>query len=296
MRALVELAGRSIGDLALDIPLLRLLVRVYPEIHLEVLVQSTLVSLLEDCAFIRRRHVQNNDSIISTFLGNTESLRTEWDLIVMARLFRFAAMRKMLRATVILTPEDRDEKYKNKGILLHRLSILRKIIPTWDQNVETEIPLLAGRVEHALHVVGAKQGERLLTIAPGSSGDSPVWSQAQVVVVVEAVRDLFDRVLVVGHAGNSRHCLRIATELKVLAVAGSLPMPYACSMLGAARLHLGSDDCLAQIAAMQGTATVRVGGNSDGYRRPWRQHFLAGVPDEIELAKIIARVRTMVED
>ncbi len=294
MHALVEINGRRLGDLALDVPLLRLLARKYPDIDLEIVLSEHLSSLVEDCSFVHWKHMLAQSGLTSQARAFTNILLSTWNLVVLGEGSRLRWVRPLMRSELVLAPGDRDEAARPEGAIVHRMSVLRSIVPDWHEGITAGIPLLPSRAEHARRLAGVNPSERVLALAPGS--DMPArWPVSTAASTAAVLREHFDKVVVMGRAADSRHCVNVATAVGCQALAGSVPMPYNCALLAHIGMLIGTDECMAHVAASYGTPTLLVGAPADSYRHPWRQESIVGAAGSIAASSVADRAKLMLD-
>lgn len=292
MRVLIEVSA-SLGDLITDIAIMQTLAKGLDDCTIEVVTSDHIASGIEDCNFIHQRYVYSPGNVPRIFWVNVLALAEEWDIFLQLRqrgTLRWA--KPWLRATVQRYWSD----YANKrpagsSMWEQRLGILAGIVPDYQDLVETRIPLLDGRCEHALQILGVDPNAKIMTVAPGAGLGLAMWPESHAVKVINDLKSEFNQVLILGRAVNSALCRRVATATDSIAIGGMLPLPYTMALLNHASFHIGTDNCLAQAAAANGTSTLAIGGPSNGYTLPWRQHQLCGNPERISVGEIIAKAR-----
>ena len=293
MRILVELSAR-LGEVVCDVALLRTILAGMPDCHLEVVCRKEMSGVIEDCHFIRRRNMLASGDIVG-FLGtNLRSGVGKWQAFIQAADDSSLELAQLLMDVPFSRgPEHRDGACKPDGMLMHRLSVLEGLVPAWRDKVATEIPLMEGRLSHAMSVVGFEEGDRVMTVAPGSSTGNTPWPREKSREVVSELGRDFDKILVLGRIADRSHCFWLADEVKGKAIAGELPLPYALALFTMAGLHVGTDNCMAQAAAAFGVPTVCVGGPADCYTKPLGQQMIPGTPGEIKAGVVIGAARRM---
>lgn len=294
MRVLVEIHGDKLGDLAIDVALLRSLEQEYPGLDLEVVITEQFSGLVEDCSFIHWKHLIGSAG--HSFLKVAANvLLSTWNLVILAENSKLRMICPFIRSEKVLDEFDRDQNMVDAGVLLHRLSVLRNVIPTWHKDINCTIPLLEGRVEHACRLAAVEPDERILAIAPGSSGRE-FWVNSSIPEVIKPIADKFDKILVLGRSADARYCIEVANLISARAIAGSVPMPYTCALLSKIDLLIGTDECIAHVSAAFGTKTLLIGGNENNYRCPWQQHMIVGRPSEISSEEISAAIVKVLPD
>ena len=293
MRILVELSAR-LGEVINDIVLMRTLEHGIPGCHIEVIVLDYMAGVIEDCSFIQRRNILIAGNLASSLKVNLHIGLGKWDAFFqLTPESRIELARLKMNPSLVRDLGDCDSKTVNEGRMMHRLSILNGIVPQWQDHIQMGIPLLETRAEHVKRIVGLKGGERVLTIAPGSSTGKNLWPLGTAIATINDLQEHFDRVLVLGRARDNEHCKRIAHAVEVTSIAGDLPLPYALALFTLAQLHVGSDNCMAHVAAAFGTPTLCVGGQQDQYDRPWNQTMLAGKPETITTETVLQRAHAL---
>ena len=288
MRILVELSDR-LGEVVCDIALLRTIVAGIPECYIEVVCKDYMSGVIEDCYFIQYRNMLSKGNVAGFLKTSLRVGSSKWDAYIHTPgESSLELARLVMSAPFVRGPEHREEARVAEGMLVHRLSVLEGLVPGWRERIVTEIPLLDGRLSHAMRVVGVEKGDRVLTVAPGSSSGTTPWPRDGCRSVVRTLSERFDKILVLGRIADRAHCLWLADEVSGTAIAGDLPLPYALALYKLAGLHVGTDMCMAHTAAAFGVPTVNVGGPADCYSRPWRQRMLPGTPSEIDPAAVVA--------
>lgn len=282
MRILVELSDR-LGEMVCDVALLRTIVAGIPECTLEAVYKDHMAGVIEDCYFIRYRNILSKGNVPVFLKTNLRVGTKKWDAYIQScEDSSLELARLIMSAHLVRGPEHRDKAAAKDGMLIHRLSVLEGLVPGWREKIETEIPLLEGRLDHAMRVVGVSEGDRVLIVAPGSTPGDPPWPREQAREAATRLREGYDRVLVPGRIADRAHCEWLAGEVDGKAICGELPLPYALALFRFARLLVGTDNCMAQASAAFGVPTVAVGGPADGYSRPWKQLMVPGSPAGID--------------
>ena len=292
MRVLVELSDK-LGDMVCDIALMRTIAERFPDSSIEVVCREFMSGVIEDCSFIHYRNFLSRGNVLRYLSTNARVARGNWDAHFQAcDESGIEVARLAMRVPFTRGPEHRDANLAGEGMLVHRLSVLEGMVPNWRDSIVPGIPLLDSRLEHAMRVLGIAEGERVLTVAPGSSTGVAPWPIDSSVAAVEAISGTsFDRVLILGRAFDRDVCERLAERVSGTAVAGNLPLPYALALFNLSRLHVGTDSCMAHVAASFSVPTVCVGGQQDLYDRPWRQSMIPGRPEDIDPSEVAEMAR-----
>ena len=284
MRFLVD-SGYALGDCAIDVALLRAIAgRGH---HLEVLAGSKAAEMFVDCSFIKQVH-EKKGSLFGRAGMYWRLFRQDWDVIIITRVVPAGKAISLIRCRHRLSAADAKPELFAQGAVLWRLSIVAGVIEGWDRDIDTSIPFAASRLAAAAQLCGIESGERYLTVAPGSGVQRKIWPTANFAEVVNAIRHNFDRVAVVGSAGEHGICAQLAQACGAVSSAGRISLAEACALVSNAALHLGNDSGLGHVAAGNGVPTLAVGEYmSPRHYVPWRQHMIAKPASEIETQQVL---------
>ncbi len=173
MRFLVE-SYNFVGDIMLDIPLLRAIAR--QGHHLEVIVGVKVSSMLADCGFIETVHVKNRSwsARLKTYMDVTRNGRC--DVILGTRRYpRFGLLKLCGRVKVWRDESDMLSSRYGEGAILYRLSMLEGLVEDWEADIDTSLPLKPIRFERAFNAAKLQPGDSYLAVSPGASTAVKRW-------------------------------------------------------------------------------------------------------------------------
>ena len=289
MKFLVD-SSPSLGDLAIDVALLRAIVRNGHE--LELLAGEASADALVDCGFIGRVHRKGRawQKIGACWRAS----RSRPYAIIVPRMFagRLRPLNLFGRARHWRDRRHMDPALYDQGAVIYRLSILDGLIDDWRDPIETGIPYRSQRRQEAQRAAGIPAGAAYMTVAPGSGKPGKRWPAANFVRVLQQLRSRFAHMIVVGAPAEAALCEQLAQSCAdgaASSVAGRIDLAATCALVSGAALHLGNDSGLGHVAAGNGVPTLAVGG-SDSHYVPWRQHMLAGSPERIVPGQVIEKI------
>ena len=293
MRFLVD-SSPSLGDLAIDMALLRAIVRNGHE--LELLAGAASADALADCDFIARIY-RKGRNWRQKVAASWRATRNRPDAIIVPRLFasRLRPLNLFGRARHWRDRRHIDASLYQQGAVICRLSLLDGLVDDWREPIDTRISYCRERLARAQQAAGLASDDGYMTVAPGSAKSAKLWPAENFIELLPALREIFAHIVVVGAPAEKDLCEQIANSCAgAISVAGRIDLAATCALVSSATLHLGNDSGLGHIAAGNGVATLAIGGN-DLHYVPWRQHMLAGSPAQIEVGHVIDKMSALVE-
>ena len=272
MKFLLE-SGTRLGDCAMDVALFRAIAR--HGHHLEVIAGDFAAELLAGCDFIKALHTKKPRSIAwRNVLMYWRLSRQEWDVIVTTRFVPAIQMVGLFRHKHRLRATDGLESMQEQGAAMFKLSILRSLIPDWDRQIDTGIPLPEQAVDAALAFCRLRRGERYITVAPGGSSENKRWPVANFAAVAGRIvsREPMP-VIAIGTGEESSLGAQLAESCGAVNTAGRISLVQACALASHSALHLGNNSGMSHVAAGNQVPTVTVG--PPQHCAPWRQPIIA---------------------
>ncbi|HEV2927304.1 MAG TPA: glycosyltransferase family 9 protein, partial [Propionibacteriaceae bacterium] len=104
-----------------------------------------------------------------------------------------------------------------------------------------------------------------LALGPSAKWPPKTWPPERFIEMVEAVRDLFAGVVILGGPGDTESALRVATGIRLPCVnlAGRTSLLEDCAVLSGCAAFVGNDSGAGHMAAALETATLTVFGPTD---------------------------------
>ncbi len=279
-------SSANVGDVAIDVPLLRAIAR--NGHNLEVCVGENASEVLTDCTFIARLHLRHQNPT-GKLASDWRVSRQHWDVMLFTSLWssRLRPIRLLARARQIRDRRNMIASLYSKGAVVYRLSMLDGLVDDWDEPIETEIPYRSRRRIAALKCAGIAEGESYLTVAPGAAKASKCWSIHHYATVLNEIKEHFDQIVVVGSAQEIDLCRSLADLCGARNVAGELGLTAICALVSNSSQHIGNDSGLGHVAAGNNVKTLSIGGGLDGYYTPWCQRMIRGAANEIDPEQVL---------
>jgi heptosyltransferase-3 len=276
-----------LGDVVTELPILHALhARIQP-LEIEVSVDAFGAALLADYDWVGRRYVRRGGwrSRTGPILP---SWRRPYDLLLYLRSNPAIKLTRLLvRARRKLGAEAYDDALAPQGVIPHRYSILRHLLPGEPPEITTRLVLKPERTHQALAAAGVARGARIACLGPGAGTPRRMWPASRFGELGRALRDRFDGVVVLGSPAEAGLCGEVAARAQGVSFAGQ-PLPVTAALLANASLYVGNDSGLAHLAAAQGCTAVSVGLESGGYYTPWRGYGLPGRLEELSAQEVLA--------
>lgn len=290
MRALVEFHS-SMGGFIVELPILHALRDSGRLEAVEVVVHTPCDALLGNYGWIDRVHVRDRGpggrfGPVLRSLGRPFGLR-----LYLRQSSRNDPGAWFVRARRTLGVDRFDPAMKDRGVVIHKLSILRSVLgEAMPSGPRVRIDLRPDCTGSAFRKAGLRRDARILSIGPGAGRPHKRWPEQRFVQLIDALAPAFDCVVVVGSPAEQPLCDRIAARTGALGLAGRLEVTQTAAVLGEASLHLGNDSALAHLAAAQGCPTVAIGPKY-AYFTPWQGYAVRGEVAEVGVATVVSFVR-----
>ncbi|TMQ73793.1 MAG: glycosyltransferase family 9 protein [Candidatus Eisenbacteria bacterium] len=276
-----------LGDFVTQLPILHALHERIQPLEIEVSVDAFGAALLEDYAWVGRRYLRGRDWRSRT-RPIPPSYRRPFDLLLYLRSNPAVKLTRLLvRARRKLGAEAYDDARAPQGVVRHRYSILRHILPGEPPEITTRLVLEPKRAREALAAAGLAEGARIACLGPGAGTPRRMWAAARFGELGRSLRERFDGVVVLGSPAEAGLCREVAARALGVSFAGH-PLPLTAALLASSALYVGNDSGLSHLAAAQGCPAVSVGLESGGYYTPWQGYSLPGRLDELSAAQVLA--------
>lgn len=278
-----------LGDLVTQLPVLHALHDRVPGLDTEVCVSRGVHGLLEDYDWIGRIHVREKDwrSRLGPYAS---SWRRPFDLLLYLRSNPTIKLPRILMRARRKVGTEAYDPAASERVIPHRYSVLRHVFADELPEIRTSIFLRPERTREALAAAGAKEGARILCVAPGASQPARRWPIERWGELLQAVGSDFDARVVLGSPAETEMCATAAEAGNAVSLAGA-PLTRIAALLGTSAAFVGNDSGLGHLAAAQGCATLTLG-LAHPYYHPCRGHAIHGAATDITVP---AAVDAMVE-
>ena len=258
----------NVGDAVMTTPVLEALHQRYPAAVIDIVGDRRSSGLFEFCPY--RGHIFHKDKRggVRGLLRLIRDLRrTRYELVVDLRTdglaYLLSARRRLTKwgARPPRGPHAIERLFATVGPLFGS-----QPIPATRLWLDDGLEAVAARMLQPLPA-----GPRL-ALGPGAKWPPKTWPPARFVEMVEAVRDLFAGVVILGGPGDTGSAERVETGIRLPCVnlAGRTSLLEDCAVLTRCAVFVGNDSGAGHMAAALETATLTVFGPTDPLRfHPW---------------------------
>ncbi len=258
----------NVGDAVMTTPVLEALHRRYPAAVIDIVGDRRSSDLFEFCPYRGRIFHKDKHGGVRGLMRLIRDLRrTRYALIVDLRTdglaYLLLARRRLTKwgARPPRGPHAVEHLYATVGPMFGTEPIPATRLWLWD----------------GLEAVAAQMLQPLpagprLALGPGAKWPPKVWPSGRFIEMVEAVRDLFAGVVILGGPGDICSALRVARGIRLPCVnlCGRTSLLEDCAVLRRCAVFVGNDSGAGHMAAALETATLTVFGPTDPLRfHPW---------------------------
>ena len=259
----------GIGDAALLLPSLKTLIRVYPNIKLDILCESRNRGVFEGFPYVK--NIFNYQSIRDLI----KLLSREYDIVIDTEQSHFlsAFLSSILKAGIRagFSTNGRDKcnnisvSYSHKEYELYSFNkIFSKLIPNWPNKFIWDRPyihLTKEQYEKVEKIVFFTK-KPIVCIFPGASIKERIWPAIRWAKVAEALWDMGFYPVLLGSRYESKLNKKIDyyTKSPIMDLTGALNLAETVGLFRRSRLLLSIDSGILHLAVIEGLATVSLFG------------------------------------
>lgn len=268
MRQILFVTLSNIGDAVLTTPALEALHQCFPEASIDLVADPRSSLLFAHCPYRGRILHKNKKAGWRGVVGLIYQLRrTSYELVVDLRTDGLAYL---LRAQKRLT--KREAKPAGPHAVEHHMAVVAPLLPPTAPIPPCRIWLQAEQVQFAKARLSSLPGRHWLALGLGANWAPKIWPAPAFTALVEAVKDHFDGVILVGGPQDRERSRIVGTNLPLphVDLCGTTDLLQVTAVLQQARIFVGNDSGLGHLAAAIGTPTLTLFGPGQPERyRPW---------------------------
>lgn len=271
MRRILFITLSNIGDVVLTTPALEALHHYFPQTSIDLVADPRSSLVLTHCPYRGRVFHKNKKTGWRGLIKLIYQLRrTRYDLIVDLRTDGLA---------YLLNAQKRLTKWGIKSAGSHAVerhwAVVAPLLPPAAPIPPCQIWLQPEQMQFAKDQLSQLPGNRWLALGPGANWAPKIWPALAFAALVNAVRDYFDGVILLGGSGDKERGQWVAAKLPLpyLNLCDATDLLQAAALLQQARVFVGNDSGLGHLAAAVGTPTFTVFGPGQPARyHPWGKH------------------------
>lgn len=289
MRRILFITLSNIGDAVLTTPALEALHQGFPQASIDLVADSRSSLVFAHCPYRGSIFHKNKKTGWRGLIKLIYQLRrTRYDLVVDLRTDGLAYL---LRARKRLT--KRGAKPAGPHAVEHHMAVVAPLLPPATSIPSCRIWLQAEQVRFAKDQLSQLPGNHWLALGPGANWAPKIWPAPAFVALVNAVKNYFDGVVLVGGAGDRGRGQFIAANLPLPSrnLCGATDLLQASAVLQRTSVFVGNDSGLGHLASAVGIPTLTVFGPGQPERyHPWGKHSYWRVAPNNKLEDLSAEV------
>lgn len=271
MRQILFITLSNIGDAILTTPTLEALHQRFPEATIDLVTDQRSSLVFNHCPY--RGHIfhKNKKAGWQGLLSLIYQLRrTRYDLIVDLRTDGLAYL---LRARKRLT--KRGVRPAGSHAVERHMAVVAPLLSSTIPIPPCRIWLQAEQVQFAKDQLSQLPGNRRLALGPGANWAPKIWPAPAFAALVNAVKDHFDSVVLIGGPNDRERSQSVAANLPLpyVDLCGATDLLQAAALLQQVSIFIGNDSGLGHLAAAVGIPTFTVFGPGQPRRyHPWGKY------------------------
>lgn len=289
MRRILFITLSNIGDAVLTTPALEALHQGFPQASIDLVADPRSSLIFSHCPYRGRLFHKNKKAGWQGLMKLICQLRrTRYDLIADLRTDGLAYL---LRAQKRLTKWG--IKPAGPHAVEHHWAVVAPLLSPVAPIPPCRIWLQAEQVQFAKAQLSQLPGNRWLALGPGANWAPKIWPTLAFAALVNAVKNHFDGVVLVGGTGDKERGRFIAANLPLpsLDLCGTTDLLQAAAVLQQASVFVGNDSGLGHIASAVGIPTLTVFGPGQPERyHPWGKHSYWRVAPDNKLEDLSAEI------
>lgn len=288
MRRILFITLSNIGDAVLTTPALEALHQGFPEASIDLVADPRSSLVFAHCPYRGSIFHKSKKAGWRGLMNLIYQLRrTRYDLIADLRTDGLAYL---LRARKRLT--KRGAKPAGSHAVEHHWAVVAPLLPPAAPIPPCRIWLQAEQVQFAKDQLSQLPGNRWLALGPGANWAPKIWPALAFVELVNAVKNHFDGVILVGGTSDKERSQLIAANLSLpsLNLCDTTDLLQAAAALQQASVFVGNDSGLGHLASAVETPAFTVFGPGQPERyHPWGKHSYWQVAPDNKLENLSAK-------
>lgn len=271
MRRILFITLSNIGDVVLTTPALEALHQGFPQASIDLVADPRSSLVFAHCPY---RGSIFHKSKKAGWRGLTKLIyqlrRTRYDLIADLRTDGL---------TYLLRAQKRLTKWRIKPTgphaVEHHWAVVAPLLPPAAPIPPCRIWLQSEQMQFAKDQLSPLPGNRWLALGPGANWAPKIWPAPAFIALVNAVKNHFDGVILVGGTGDRERGQIIAANLSLpsLNLCSTTDLLQTAAALQQASVFVGNDSGLGHLASAVGIPTLTIFGPGQPERyHPWGKH------------------------
>ncbi|KFI23573.1 glycosyltransferase family 9 protein [Nitrosococcus oceani] len=287
MRRILFFTLSNIGDAVLTTPALEALHQCFPEATIDLMADPRSSLVFAHCPY-RGRIFHKNKKAGWRGLGSLiyQLRRVPYSLVVDLRTDGLAYL---LRAQKRLT--KRGIKPAGPHAVERHMAVVASLLSPSAPIPPCRVWLQPQQVQFAKAQLSPLPGHRWLALGPGANWPPKIWPASAFTALVNAVKNRFDGVILVGGLQDRERSQAIGAHLPLpyVDLCGSTDLLQAAAVLQQASTFVGNDSGLGHLAAAMNTPTLTLFGPGQPERyHPWGNRNAYALAPDGQLAQLSA--------